>query len=78
MSVYRPNQYPGSDAGHICDDDLERYALGTVKDEAELATLEEHFPVCGQCIERAEKKEGYVETMRAALRRLHVVGHQET
>jgi hypothetical protein len=27
--------------GHICDHDLERYHLGMVKDEAELAALEE-------------------------------------
>jgi hypothetical protein len=41
-------------AGHISDDDLERYAMGTVKDEAELAALEEHLLVCGPCIDRAE------------------------
>ena len=59
-----------TDNGHISDDDLERYAMGAVKDEGELAALEEHLLVCGQCIERAEKTEGYIETMRAALRRI--------
>jgi len=28
---------------HISDHDLERYHLGMVKDEAELAALEEHY-----------------------------------
>ena len=54
-------------AGHISDDDLERYAMGTVKDEGELARLEEHLLVCGQCVDRAEKNEAYVKTIRAAL-----------
>ncbi len=56
--------------GHISDDDLECYAMGTVADEAKLAALEGHLLVCGWCIERAEYTEGYVEAMRAALRRL--------
>ena len=40
-------------AGHISEDDLERYAMGKVKDEGELAALEEHLLVCGWCIGRA-------------------------
>ena len=31
---------------HISDDDLERYYLGMVKDEAELAPFEEHLLAC--------------------------------
>jgi hypothetical protein len=58
-----------TDDGHISDYDLERYAMGAVKDEAELAPLEEHLLVCGQCIDRAEKNEAYVKTIRAALAR---------
>ena len=57
-------------AGHISDDDLERYATGAVKDEPELAVLEKHLLVCGWCIDRAENTQGYVEAMRAALGRL--------
>ena len=57
-------------AGHISDDDLEGYATGAVKDEAELAALETHLLVCGWCIDRAEHTEGYVKAMRAALTRL--------
>ena len=56
--------------GHISDDDLEHYAMGKVKDEGELASLEEHLPACGWCIDRAESVEGYVQAMRAALRRI--------
>ncbi len=58
------------DGSHLSDDDLERYAMGAVKDEGELAALEEHLLVCGWCIERAEQSDRYIETMRAALRRL--------
>ena len=58
-------------AGHISDDDLERYAMGAVKDEGELAALEEHLLVCGECIGRTEKTDRYVEATRVALGRLH-------
>ena len=44
--------------------------MGAVKDEGELAALEEHLLVCGWCIDRAENTEGYLEAMRTALRRL--------
>ena len=58
------------DSGHLSDDDLERYALGTVKDEATRAILEEHLLVCGPCIDRAQNIERQFEDMRAALKRL--------
>jgi hypothetical protein len=54
-------------AGHISVDDLERYLLGKVTQEEELAPLKEHLLVCGLCIERAENNEEYVKTIRAAL-----------
>jgi len=56
--------------GHTTDNDLERHAMGAVKDEGELAALEGHLLVCGWCIDRAEKTQGYNEIMQAALRRL--------
>ena len=40
---------------HISDYDLERYHLGMVKDEAELALLEEHLLWCPTCVKRAEE-----------------------
>lgn len=55
-------------AGHITDGDLERYAMGTMEDEGQLAILEEHLLVCGQCIDRAEAAEAYVQAMRTALK----------
>ena len=56
--------------GHIGDHDLERYHLGMVKDEAELAALEEHLLWCGDCVDRAEATARYVDTVRAAARNL--------
>jgi hypothetical protein len=40
---------------HISDHDLERYHLGMVVDEAELAEIEEHLLVCSPCIDAAEQ-----------------------
>jgi len=51
---------------HIPDHDLERYYLGMVKDETELATLEGHILGCGSCAERADKIQDYVDAMRVA------------
>ena len=52
---------------HISDDDLERYYLGMITQEAELAPLEEHILGCPLCAERAEEAQDYVDIMRAAL-----------
>jgi hypothetical protein len=38
--------------GHISDHDLERYYMGIVTQEEELA-LQEHLLLCQQCVERA-------------------------
>ena len=38
-------------------------------DEAELAPLEEHLLWCGECMDRAEAVESYVDQMRIALLR---------
>ena len=51
---------------HIDDHGLERYHLGMMKDEAELAALEEHLLWCGPCIDRAEAAAQYIDTVRAA------------
>jgi hypothetical protein len=40
---------------HISDEDLERYYLGKVTDESELAPLEEHLLACSSCVKRAEE-----------------------
>jgi hypothetical protein len=52
---------------HISDDDLERYYLGMIKDEGELAPLEEHLLICPECVDRADEAQDYVDAMRAAI-----------
>jgi hypothetical protein len=52
---------------HITAHDLERYHLGMVKDESELAMIEEHLLVCSDCIDAAEGAAHYVDTLRAAI-----------
>ena len=54
-------------ADHLSDHELERYHLGMVNDEDELAPLEEHLLACPECAERAEENAIYVDTMRAAI-----------
>jgi hypothetical protein len=54
-------------AGHITDHDLERYHLGMVTEEPELARIEEHYLGCPECAERAEQIAGYVDATRAAI-----------
>ncbi len=51
---------------NISDHDLERYYLGMVIDEEELAPLEEHLLWCAWCVERAEETQDYVDAMRVA------------
>jgi hypothetical protein len=51
---------------HIHDHDLERYHLGMVKDEAELADVEEHLLWCSGCIDRTAATADYVDAVRAA------------
>ena len=52
---------------HVSDHDLERYHLGMVVDEAELAPLEEHLLACPGSVERAEETAAYVDILRAAI-----------
>ena len=52
---------------HLSDDDVERYHLGMIADEAELAPFEEHLLSCPACAERAEESAEYVDTLRAAI-----------
>jgi hypothetical protein len=52
---------------HIFDHDLERYHLGMLKDEAELAPFEEHLFACAGCAERAEEAADYVDAIRGGI-----------
>jgi len=55
---------------HLSQHDLERYHLRMVKDEAELAPLEERLLASFRCARRAEEIAAYVDAMRAAARQL--------
>jgi hypothetical protein len=56
-----------NDMGHISDHNLDRYHLGMVIDEAELAPLEEHLLCCPACLVRAEQAGEDIDTLRAAM-----------
>ena len=55
---------------HLSDHDLERYYLGMVTKEDELAPLEEHLLACPFCVARAEETQDYVDDVRVAAIRL--------
>ena len=57
---------PLSSMEHISDHDLERYHLGMIRNETELALIEEHLLVCTACIEAAENAADDVDIIRAA------------
>jgi len=50
---------------HISDHGLERYCLGMITEERELAPLEEHILACPVCAVRAEETLDYVEAVKA-------------
>jgi len=52
---------------HLSDYDLERYHLGMILNENELAPFEEHLLACAQCAERAEQSASYVDVIRAGI-----------
>jgi hypothetical protein len=51
---------------HIDDADLERYCLGLVTEESELASIDEHLLWCQHCLDRAEASDRFVDAIRAA------------
>jgi anti-sigma factor RsiW len=55
---------------HLDDHDLERYYLGQIEDEEELANLEEHYLGCPRCAERVAEIEDEVEAIQVRLLRL--------
>src|ERR1039458_8604481 len=52
---------------HITDHDLERYHLGMIVEETELASLEEHLLACSACAERAEATADYIDLIRRGM-----------
>jgi len=55
------------DQNHIPVHDAERYYLGTVTDEDELACLEEHYLCCRSCLGIIVEAEDYVDAMQVVL-----------
>jgi hypothetical protein len=55
------------DGTHILDHDAERYYLGMVTTDEELATLEEHLLGCHDCLDLVLGTENYVDTIRLGL-----------
>ena len=52
---------------HLSEYDLERYHLGMIENEAEVAWVEEHYLACPRCARAAERAADYVDAMRAAM-----------
>jgi len=52
---------------HITDQDLERYYLGMIRDDTELAPLEEHLLACEACLDRVEETQELVDFIRAGI-----------
>ena len=50
---------------HICDDDLEQYAMRTLP-AAESERLEEHVLICADCQDRLQAVDEYVAAMKVA------------
>ena len=54
---------------HVADDDIEMYCLGRATSK-ELAPIERHLLSCPYCLSRAQWELEYIDSLRAALRRL--------
>ena len=55
------------DSTHISTHDAERYYLGMVTTDEELAPLEEHLLWCHGCLDLVLEIEDYVDTIRVGL-----------
>jgi hypothetical protein len=52
---------------HVSQEDLERYYLGQITQEKEIAALEKHLLACDPCVRRAQEAQDYVDAMRRAI-----------
>jgi len=52
---------------HLSDEDLQRYYLGMIETESELAPFEEHLLACAPCADRAEQAQDRVDLIRAGV-----------
>ena len=55
------------DGTHISTHDAERYYLGMVTEEEELAPLEEHLLWCHDCLDLVQETEDYIDTIQVGL-----------
>jgi hypothetical protein len=53
---------------HIADDHLELYLLRHTLTSSQLATIEEHFLCCQQCVSRREDLQNFIDLVREAVR----------
>ena len=61
---------------HPSDDDLERYAIGTLPDSA-CAALEEHLLICEVCQDRLAAEIEFVKAIRSAAAKIRESGTGE-
>lgn len=54
----------------LSDEDLERYLLGRIQDQAELTQVETHLIGCPACAERAEAMTSSITALIRAVQRL--------
>jgi hypothetical protein len=54
---------------HVADDEIEMYCLGRTTSQ-ELAPIERHLLSCSYCLNRAQAELEYIDSLRAALRKL--------
>jgi hypothetical protein len=62
-----PHHCVRMDGTHISDHDAERYYLGMVTTEEDLAALEEHLFGCHACLDLVQETEDYVDTIQVGL-----------
>ena len=55
-----------SENRHVTGHDLERYCLGMVAEEPELATVEEHLLWCHDCLDQLDIIKIYIGAIRRA------------
>jgi hypothetical protein len=65
MILVRLAHYPNME--HLSDTDLECYYLGMTPDGPELVALEEHLLICGECVDRAQETQDYVDAIQAGI-----------
>lgn len=58
----------------LTDEDLERYLLGRIHDQADLSQIETHLRSCPVCAERTQEMTGSIFVLIKALQQLEMHG----